>query len=122
MEAGSAKPRRGRGQPKRLPAQFVGRDQQHLQIGHKNLKLSLAARGDVPWWKGGALAEEEILHVLGQDLLVVPIGGVYSVLVQDHLSMFAPHLSSFLREFFINPFAHVLLERRRELFSQLPLH
>src|SRR5260370_36735641 len=76
MEAGSAKPRRGRGQPKRLPAQFVGRDQQHLQIGHKNLKLSLASRGDVPWWKAGPLAEEEILHVLGQDLLVLPIGGI----------------------------------------------
>ena len=34
VEAGSAQPRRGRGQPKRLAAQFVGRDQQYLQIGH----------------------------------------------------------------------------------------
>src|SRR5260370_30742065 len=103
MEAGSTKPRRGRGQPKRLPAQFVGRDQQHLQIGHKNLKLSLAARGDVPWWKGGALAEEEIFQVLGQDLLVLPTGGHKPVLLQDPLPMFSPPTPSLLRPPFINP-------------------
>jgi hypothetical protein len=38
-----------------------------------------------------------------QDLLVLPVGGIQPVLVQDHLAMLAPHLPGFLRDTFINP-------------------
>ena len=47
---------------------------------------------DVPGGQGGAFAEEEILHVLGNEFLGFLLPGHEPVLVEDHLHAILPEL------------------------------
>ena len=66
-------------------------------------------------------AEEEIFQVLDQDLLVLAVGGIQPVFVQEHLAMLAPHLPGFLRDVFINSLAQFRVERRLVQSRHFPL-
>src|SRR5271167_5178978 len=83
--------------------------------------LGLGAWGDVSRRKGSTLAEKEIFQVLDQDLLVLPVGGIQPVFVQDHLAVLAPHLPGFFRDVFINPPTQFRIERRLVQSWHIPL-
>src|SRR5574341_1093113 len=59
--------------------------------------LLFALWRDVAGGQGGALAEEEIFHVLDDDLLRLFVGGVEAVLVEDHLAVLLPELAGLER-------------------------
>src|SRR5271167_2369228 len=62
--------------------------------------------------QGRALAEEKLLQVLDQDLLVLRAGGIQPVLVEHHLAVLAPHLPGFLRNVLVDAAAELGVEGR----------
>src|SRR5437588_7781219 len=56
----------------------------------KDLDQSSPRWRNVSWRRGRAFAKEVLLHVLHNNFLVLPIGRIQTVLVEDHLAMFAP--------------------------------
>src|SRR5438093_8568329 len=54
--------------------------------------------GNVAWRKRGALAEEKIFHVLGDQILRLLLPWHQAVLVQDHLHPLFPELPGVFRD------------------------
>jgi hypothetical protein len=71
---------------------FKRRSAARAQYGNADLSLGLAARGHGTPVGPRHLAEEGIVQVLGQDLLVLPVGGIQSVPVPR--SSCNPHRTS----------------------------
>src|ERR1700680_709291 len=68
--------------------------------------------GDVPWRQRGALAEEEVFHVLAHELLSLFLPRHQPILVQDHLHAVFPQLPGFRRDVLENPLAELTGPRR----------
>src|SRR5579864_7893930 len=68
--------------------------------------------GNVPGRQRGALAEEEVFHVLGHELLCFFLPRHQPVLVQDHLHAVFPQFPGFRRDVLENPLAELAGPRR----------
>src|ERR1700730_1168249 len=67
---------------------------------------------NVPGRQRGALAEEEVFHVLGHELLRLLLPWHQPILVQDHLHAVFPELPGVRRDVLVNPLAELARPRR----------
>src|SRR3954470_23043356 len=75
-------------------------------------KLLLLLRWDVVRRELRAFAEEELLHVMHDDLLRLLVRWVEAVFVDDHLGVLAPQPPRFLRDGLVDAVAQLAIERR----------
>ena len=61
--------------------------------------------------RGRALAEEELLHLLHDDFLVLLTRGVQTVFVEQHLAEFHPLVPRLLRDVFVDSLAKFAIKR-----------
>src|SRR5262249_39519016 len=62
--------------------------------------------------KRRAFAEEVLLHLLNDHLLVFPAGGVQAVFVQEHLAELRPGIPGILGDIFVDPVSQFRVKRR----------
>jgi len=71
--------------------------------------------------KGGALAEEELLQLFDQEFLVLRVGRVQTVFVQQDLAVIHPHGPSVPGNVLIDALAEIVIEGRLVETRQLAL-
>ena len=97
MEPGADQERRRNRDALRLVAQLVGGDEEDLSLApHGRLGTTLLRGRYVIRRKLRALAEEELLRLLEEDLVGLRVARGKAVLVQDHLEVLEPHLPGLL--------------------------
>src|ERR1700682_1183255 len=75
------------------------------------LNNSLVRGRDVFSGAGRAFSEEELLHLLHDNLLILLARWVQAILVQQHLAVLHPLAPSLLRDIFVNLLAQFAVER-----------
>src|SRR5271155_1066319 len=74
-------------------------------------------------WRGSAFAEEILLHLLDDGLLVFSASRIQTILVEQHFAEFGPALPRLLRNVFVNLLAKFRVKRwliqSRKLLVQL---
>src|SRR5512139_3592787 len=89
-------------------------------------RLALRGRRAVVRRELRALAEEELLGLLVQDLVGARIARREPVLVEDHLEVLEPHLPGLLGDAFVDALAQLVRKRpegeARQLPAELPAH
>src|SRR5262245_16852958 len=63
--------------------------------------------------QGGAFAEKEVFHVLGDEVLRFLLPGHQAVLVEDHLHAILPELPRLGRDILVDPLTELARPRRR---------
>src|SRR5690349_16688209 len=85
--------------------------------------LRFLLRGDVSRGERGPFAEEELLHLLLDDLLGFPRGRAQTVFIDDHLQVLEPHVPGLLGDVLIDALSELAAPRRlvepRQLFLEL---
>src|SRR5258708_22271006 len=87
---------------------------------------SLCLLGDVAGRERGAVAEEEVLHVLGDEVLRFLLPRHQAVLVEDHLHALFPELPRVLRDVVVDALAEIAWPGNRveprQLLLELDAH
>src|SRR4051812_25734 len=81
----------------------------------------LGLLGHVARWQRGALAEEKIFHMFGDEILRFLLPGHQPVLVEDHLHALLPELPRLPGDVLVDALAELARPRRRVQPRQLLL-